>query len=86
MPTMSEVRAVFAETRSVLEEVSTTDLDDGMSSAVAALRLEIATFMAQPPQREPADSDIERLREKLDRVRELLETGARAGNMSTERT
>jgi hypothetical protein len=72
MPTMAEVRAVFAEARSVLEAVSATNLDDETSSAVDALR---ATFIAQPPHRELADSDLERLRHKLDRVRELLEAG-----------
>jgi Na+/phosphate symporter len=75
MPTMAEVRAAFAETRSVLEEVSATDLDDETSSAVVALRVEIDRFIAQPSQRELADSDLERLRDKVDRVRELLEAG-----------
>jgi hypothetical protein len=75
MPTMAEVRAIFAETRSVLEDVSATDLDDETSSAVEALRVEIDTFIAQPPQRELADSDLERLRDKVDRVRELLAAG-----------
>jgi hypothetical protein len=75
MPTMAEVRAVFAETRSVLEEVSATDPDHETSSAVEELRVEIDTFIAQPPHRELADIDLERLRDKLDRVRELLEAG-----------
>jgi hypothetical protein len=72
---MAEVRAIFAETRSVLEEVSATDLDDETSTAVEALRVEIDTFIAQPPQRELADRDLERLRDKVDRVRELLAAG-----------
>jgi Na+/phosphate symporter len=76
MPTMVEVRAVFADTRSVLEDVTATDLDDETSSAVEALRVEIDAFIAQPPQRELADSDLERLREKIDRVRELTGSGS----------
>jgi hypothetical protein len=50
MPTMVEVRAVFADTRSVLEDVTATDLDDETSSAVEALRVEIDTLILQPPQ------------------------------------
>jgi hypothetical protein len=75
MPTMTEVRAVFAETRSVLEQVSTGDLDDEMSSAVEALRVEIDALITQPPELELADGDVARLREKGDRVRELLAAG-----------
>ena len=75
MPTMTEVRAVFAETRSVLEQVSTGDLDDEMSSAVEALCVEIDALITQPPELELADGDVARLREKADRVRELLAAG-----------
>ena len=52
-------------------------LDNDLSIKYSTrLRLEIDRFIAQPPQRELADSDVERLREKVDRVRELMEASA----------